>query len=216
MSIPGNTLGLAAIQAGGLIILQSLAGRVPRNMGGIVAQVTVEENAVDQMAITEHPVEQGAAISDHAFKRPARVTIRAGWSNSPSPVNTGLINIPGNILSGLASTLDAFSGPSSYVRAVYDRLLVLQASAQPFTVVTGKRVYPNMLFETLGQITDQNNENSLAVVATCKQVIIVRTQVISAVPPRAVQKLPQYNAPTENNGAVQLQPAPNFNANGAG
>lgn len=38
------------------------------NIGPITTHVTIEENHVDDLVITKHPVEQGATITDHAFK----------------------------------------------------------------------------------------------------------------------------------------------------
>ena len=51
-----------------------------RSIGGLTADITIEESERDELTITEHPVEQGAPIADHAFKRPSEVTIRAAWS----------------------------------------------------------------------------------------------------------------------------------------
>ena len=53
-----------------------------RQIGGIMMDITIEEEGTDELTITEHPVEQGAAISDHAYKEPARLRIRAMCSNS--------------------------------------------------------------------------------------------------------------------------------------
>lgn len=123
----------------------------PRSIGGIIAQVTIEESATDDLVITEHPVEQGAPIADHAFKRPSNVTIRAGWSVSGS------------------YDLSAETG-------VYGLLLSWQAALLPFDVVTGKRKYTNMLMERLTVVTDQKSEYALMADITCRQVIIVGTQ----------------------------------------
>ena len=125
-----------------------------RSIGGIVAQVTIEETATDDVTITEHPVEQGAPIADHAFKRPATVTIRAGWSV------TG------------AYDLSAETG-------VYGLLLSWQAALLPFDVVIGKRRFPNMLMERLVVTTDERSEYALMADITCRQVIIVGTQTTS-------------------------------------
>src|SRR6266478_6601275 len=46
----------------------------------LVAEVTVSESGEDALIITEHPVEQGSTISDHAFKRPAHLRLHVGWS----------------------------------------------------------------------------------------------------------------------------------------
>jgi hypothetical protein len=121
-----------------------------RSIGGIVAQVTIDEQASDDVQITEHPVEQGAPIADHAFKRPAVVTIRAGWSRQ------------------YAWDLSAETG-------VYGLLLSWQAALLPFDVVTGKRNYTNMLIERLQVTTDNHTEFALMATITCRQVIIVST-----------------------------------------
>lgn len=121
-----------------------------RSIGGIVAQVTIDEQASDDIQITEHPVEQGAPIADHAFKRPAVVTIRAGWSRQ------------------YAWDLSAESG-------VYGLLLSWQASLLPFDIYTGKRHYTNMLIERLQVTTDNHTEFALMATIACRQVIIVST-----------------------------------------
>lgn len=59
------------------------AARSKRSIGSIIATVTVLERHVDEMEITDHPVQQGATISDHAYKRPAEVMLEVSWSNSP-------------------------------------------------------------------------------------------------------------------------------------
>jgi Dit-like tail protein len=125
-----------------------------RSIGGIVAQVTIDEQASDDVQITEHPVEQGAPIADHAFKRPATVTIRAGWSRQ------------------YAWDLSAESG-------VYGLLLSWQAALLPFDVITGKRNYSNMLIERLQVTTDNHSEFALMATITCRQVILVSTATTS-------------------------------------
>ena len=55
-----------------------------RSIGTFAAQVTLEESHSDQLEISDHPVQQGASITDHAYKRPAELTIKCGWSNSPA------------------------------------------------------------------------------------------------------------------------------------
>jgi hypothetical protein len=127
-----------------------------RSIGGIVAQVTVSESERDELTVTEHPIEQGAPISDHAFKRPSEVTIRAGWSASRN---------------GVTQDLSADSG-------VYQYLLSWQAHVEnPFDLYTGKRVYKDMLMVGLTVETDETSEFALMATITCRQVIIVSTNV---------------------------------------
>jgi hypothetical protein len=164
VGIGGAGLGISgglSIGAGGIGLSVSGRGFMPalimprrRNIGGIFAQVTIEEQHTDEVQITDHPIEQGAPISDHAFKRPITVNINAGWSTA------------------WAYDLSAESG-------IYGMLLALQASFLPFDLVTGKRTYANMLIERLIVTTDHQSEFSLMTQIGCRQVIIVKTATTS-------------------------------------
>lgn len=164
-----------------------------RSIGSIVAHVTMEEVATDELQITEHPVELGANITDHVFKKPADLIVRCGWSNASLGGVKGLITA----LQGG----DAFG--SDYVSGVYNQLLALQESRIPFDVSTGKRLYTNMLMRSLGVTTDEKSEYTLMVTAVFKQVLIVQTQA-TTLPPRDDQANPQDTAETKNAGDKQV------------
>lgn len=159
--------------------------RSKRQFGGFTAMVTVDEGHTDTLTITEHPVEQGAAITDHAFKNPAELMLNVGWS-------------------------DSGDGDVS-VAEIYAQLLELQASREPFDVTTGKRNYKNMLIQSLVTYTDEKTENALMVQVSLHQVIIVETQTVT-VPPREVQANPESTAETTNAGTKQVAPAKNANS----
>ncbi|VVD29155.1 conserved protein of unknown function [Paraburkholderia dioscoreae] len=160
--------------------LQTILFRQGRSIAGIVPDVSVEEAHHDELTITDHPVEQGASVSDHAYKNPADVTCRYGWSNS-------------------SSVGSLFAGD---VNAVYQQLLDLQASRVPFDLVTGKRSYCNMLIKSLSVTTDPATEDALMVSATMRQIIIVETQV-TTLQPAENHADPQSTAPVENTGVKQ-------------
>jgi hypothetical protein len=157
-----------------------------RSIGGIPAQVVIEELERDELTITEHPVEQGAPIADHAFKRPSEVTIRAGWS------------------AAIAGDLSANGS------GVYGILLQMQAALQPFNVFTGKRSYKDMLIQSLSVETDEKSEYALMATITCRQIIIVTTSVTSttgASSDSANHTDPQSTGPGVNNGSQQVTSA---------
>lgn len=160
-----------------------------RNIGGFVADVTIEERHTDILTVTENPVEQGAAITDHAFKRPAELLVRVGYSNS-----------------SLAS-----GGDPNYVQEMYDQFLTLQASLIPFDVITGKRMYSNMMITDLRTVTTEEWENSMILEVGMREVILVDTQAVS-VPPSTNMANPQVNGATQNLGANQLTPGTTYNA----
>lgn len=161
-----------------------------RNIGGFVADVTIEEDHTDELVVTEHPVERGAAITDHAYKRPSQVVINVGWSNS---------------------SLAALGNPF-YVQLVYSAILALQESRVPFTITTGKRVYENMLITRISARTDEKSENALMASIECREVIIADTQTVSSGNSQNMNN-PVENASTADRGTnalIERQSIPNI------
>lgn len=138
-----------------------LSGR-GRTIMGLFADVTVEEKHKDELKITEHPTEVGAAISDHAYKEPPEVMMKVGWSESAGTLN-GFLG-------------DTILGGNTSLTIVYQTLLQLQEQAVPLIISTGKRLYTNMLIKSLGCTTDLQTENVLMIDITFKKVIMVSTQ----------------------------------------
>ncbi|MDT4802992.1 hypothetical protein FQZ97_357250 [compost metagenome] len=171
-----------------------------RSIGPITAMVTLEEVGTDTLQITEHPVELGANINDHAFMQPSEVMIRCGWSNSSLS----------NLLSSIGQAVSAIFGGSAfgsdYVSGIYNQLLALQQSRIPFDVSTGKRTYQNMLMRSLALTTDPTSENALMCTVVCRQVIIVQTQA-TTLPPRDSQANPQATGEVTNMGTKQTATA---------
>lgn len=183
---------MSALSAIGTVLAGSLEDillRTGRSIGTIIPQCTIEERVRDDLEITEHPIEDGANITDHAFKKPSIITARYGWSNSGSIFNL----TTGGIVS---------SDPVD----IYNQLLALQASRQPFTLQTGKLPYNNVLIQSIEQLTDKATENVLAVTITFKQIIIVSLQ--AATLQTSSQANPAQTAPVANGGTVQPKPVP--------
>lgn len=159
-----------------------------RKISDFTAQVTVREDHTDDLTVTDQPVEQGAQISDHAFKVPARLTLLVGWSDSSDQ-----------------------SQGDDYTRAIYARLLALQLTREPFSVTTGKREYENMLITSLGTTTTEDTEHALIATIGLREINIVQTQT-TTVPPRENQADPEKTADTTNAGTKQAVPAQSANA----
>lgn len=149
-----------------------------RNIGGFIADVTIEELHTDLVEVTDNPVEQGADVTDHAFVKPAHLLIKAGWSNSSQQAG----------------------GDPNYSVETYENFQDLQTSRQPFDIVTGKRSYSNMLILHLQVRTDEASENSLMMECECREIITVNTQTVSV--PDANQASPEVTGNTVNRGTV--------------
>lgn len=183
MSIFSATGILAAGQVEDVLLRQGIGHG--RNIHGIIPQVVIEEKHRDELVITNHPVQHGANITDHAYKQPSMLALRYGWSSS-----------------GALFSLD-LGAPS--VDDVYKMLRDLQESRQPFDVVTGKRNYSNMLIRSIDLVTDKTTEKSIIVDVLLQQVIIVETQT-ATLKSAANMSMPEKTAPITNAGVKQPIP----------
>ncbi|MBP1132615.1 hypothetical protein JOE25_004221 [Serratia sp. PL17] len=152
-------------------ILSVLFSQQTRKIGAIVPSVAISEKHSDTLEITEHPIEDGAPVSDHAYKRPPEVTMELGFAGGGSLLD----GVDTTQMLNLNSGLSLGTGP----REVYQQLVALQESRIPFDVTTGKRQYQNMLIKSLDVTTDKISENVLMCSLTLRNVIISRTHSVS-------------------------------------
>jgi hypothetical protein len=196
----------------GLVSTALALFKTKRKIGSFTAQVTITEEHTDELTVTDHPVEKGAVISDHAYKNPARLNVTVGWSNSGAQGAVGTATsaisdlLSGNILGAIS---DVVSG--GYVRTVYQNFLDLMATREPFSVMTGKRNYKNMVITSISTTTDKETENSLVLNVGMREVIIVQTQAVT-LSDAANMLSPAGISATINAGVKQLVPAKVSNA----
>ena len=102
--------------------------RPQRSIGGVTFDVVVEEQHEDTLEITEHPVEHGANISDHAFMKPASVTIRAGVSDGSEPFDiiTGKRKYRNMLIETLSVLTDADSENALVVTADCREVIIVK------------------------------------------------------------------------------------------
>lgn len=158
-------------------------------VGIITADAVIAERHYDESEITQHPVEQGSVISDHVFVKPAILELSYAWSP--------------------ASNFNTSQDPS-FLKTLYGQLLQLKSNATLFRVVTGKRIYENMVIRGLSVVTDKDTENVLDLNIELVEILmaVTSTSTISAM---SQQALPQKTAPVIPQGQQNLQPSTNFN-----
>lgn len=91
-----------------------------RSIGGIIPDVVVEETHTDEIEITQHPVQQGAAISDHSYKKPMTLKMSVMFGKDD-------INITYKKLLDLQNKnepMDVVTGKRSYKNMMIKSLLV--------------------------------------------------------------------------------------------
>lgn len=204
----GPALGyVAAIAQYGL---DSILVRPRRSVGPLTLQVVVEEVHHDDLEIVTHPVEHGALIADHAFKRPEEVVIRGGWSDSPTFNNLLAAGsyAAGATVAGVQSMVTGNS--ATQMRDAYQKLLELQVKREPMDVYTGKRFYKEMLVKSITATTDKDFENSLFVTLTLQQVLRVRTQLVTLAADAIKQANPGSTNPPSNQGLKVPTPSSRF------
>ena len=163
----------------------ALIRRPGASIDSLVPDVMIRENARDATAVTDHPVEVGAAISDHAFMLPEEIEMLLGWSDS-----TG--------------------GAIGYSDEAYEMLLDLQKQRQPFELTTGRRSYKDMLITGIQETRDDKTSNVLMVSVRMRRVIITQTQTTSAGAPNSAQANPAKTGSTIDRGQQQLKPVTGF------
>ena len=160
--------------------------RPKRSIGGLVADVTVEEVHNDEVTITRHPVEKTAAVTDHAFPEPVTLQVRIGYS----PAGAG------------TDGQQTDSGDPVSLQSIYEQYVTFKNDRTLLEVQTGKRFYDNMLIKTLAVTTNADTENVLMIALSLQELILVETQTVT-VPQNNVQAEPKKTANTLNGGTKQ-------------
>jgi len=159
-------------------ILSVLLHQRSRKIGIIIPDVVISEKHSDVLEITEHPVERptssaaGASadgagyVADHAFRRASELVMEIGFSGGGSLLD--MVN---------TSSIGLSVGTSP--KEIYSQLLDLQRSKKPFDVVTGKRLYSDMMIRVLEVTTDKATENVLMATVTLREMIFTQAQTIT-------------------------------------
>jgi hypothetical protein len=151
-----------------------------------------EEHAFNA-AITEHPLENGAVVSDHVRDTPIAVTIQGIVSDTP--------------IGTLADERNALSLPS---QEIYDKLLELRAKKEPITIETSLGTFANMVLQSLNVPRSISTGEAFKFRAAFQQIQLVtneRTRIKVAVP-RAAKKEHKGNKASPETGTDDVPAAP--------
>lgn len=155
----------------------------------LVLDASVKEEHVCEVEVTDHPVEQGSAISDHARSKPEEITIEGVISNTPLS----------HLQTRRAVTSEGFawttSAAASAVRGVPGNAEAAEVTLRNLrgklvTVVTALRTYDNMALVSLKIPRDQTTGDILKFEAKFKQIRIV-TNAVTVVATKVAKAKPQ-------------------------
>lgn len=134
-----------------------------------------------ELRATDHPVQGGASITDHAYLMPARVSLEIGMSDAMDSYQSG-----------------QWTGSSSKSINAYQTLLMLQSLRIPVTVTTRLNTYTNMVIENVRSGDDVRTLHALNATVQFRQIFVgtVTTTTQSARPNQTGISSPGTSQPT--------------------
>lgn len=149
---------------------------VKNRVGGMRFDADLKTDHTQKLTMTQHPVEKGADISDHAFIEPSEV----GMEVAMSDVSSG-------------------DGKSA---AAFRKLLALQSSLDPLTVVTRLKTYRNMMIESVSSPDDYSTMFGMKATILFREMKLVTTSTVKV--SSSASSDPQKSGET-NKGTSQPQ-----------
>ena len=128
---------------------------MPKSIGSIPVDAFTDEDHHSTVTVTTMPVEDGSTISDNAVEEPDELLI-TGICGPASLLN---------LVTSLTKTLDADQA-----------LYALKSARQPIQVVTGLRVYTNMVIYDYRVRRNKDTGNALVFTIWLRQIVIIKSQ----------------------------------------
>jgi hypothetical protein len=152
--------------------IEKVVFRIPNGSGAVDSvEVDVCTNEMHTLpsTLTDHPVEQGANITDHSRPDPRRVTLECLQSNTP--------------LTGTDGTDRA--------RQLWQRFVDLHDNPKLISLDTVRDFYPSMAVESVTSPVDAKTSQALKFTLNLKEIRVVQntfTQVVPTTDPRGQRK----------------------------
>lgn len=155
--------------------------RQPAAIDAVVLDCSINETHALENEVTDHPVENGADITDHVRPKPDVITIEGLVSNTPMThaQRTRMINQLGITLSS-ASDADYLIGVPGYAEAAFAALRALRDNGTLFTVQTSLYTYNNMVMVSLTVPRNKDIGDALRFTCQCKSIRLVSNQLVPA------------------------------------
>jgi hypothetical protein len=143
-------------------------------IGSVVLDATIREDHTTSLEVTEHAVEDGSPVGDHARKKPIVLTLEGIITNTPATREDNDRTLEAQGFDD--GTVNSIADKPFWAQTQYLHLLYLQDQRELLTVPTSLRTYDNMILENLSAPVDQNTGDALRFTATLRQVTIVKTE----------------------------------------
>jgi len=155
---------------------------------------TVREQHTGSNTVTDHPVEQGANISDHSRPDPDRLVLDCIVSNTPlSDGSTHTVESNGYNFTVTAAQ-DSTRAPNAY-----QKLQDLRLNGTLVSVVTTLRTYSSMLIESITIPVDAKTAGAIRFQVNLKQVRVVQNSLTAVTVSKDTRR-----GPTAKTGAQTM------------
>lgn len=138
-------------------------------IGTVLLDATVSERHSYTSEVTQHPIENGGFVTDHVYEAPRSVIVTGEITDSPV-VFFSAINSIRNLLSENETV-------SRSVEA-YDQLLEIYKSHDVVTLVTGLKIYTDMVMKSFDVPKDQRTGKRLQFTAEFEEVRKVTSEIV--------------------------------------
>lgn len=146
-----------------------LTGHGRTEIGDIVLDATVSESHSHSAESVTSPVESGLEIEDHTRQNPDQLTIEGMWTDTPQGSTSAELNRS---------------------QEQYERLLNLKERGAELDVVTGLKVYENMVIQNIDTTRDTSTGFTVPVSISLQEKRRV-SQLIEDIPPPAETASPE-------------------------
>lgn len=126
------------------------------NIGGFFVDAIFMTTTEHTLTVTQHPVQTGANLADHAFVNPVRISMEIGISDAMAYRKAGCYDVPGETKSISA----------------YRSLVKLQEERKPLKVLTKLNTYENMLIESIRANDDVSTQYALKASVELVQILV--------------------------------------------
>lgn len=163
------------------IIATAFLLRSPAKIDTIVLDASVTETHTMEVDVTDHPVEQGAPVTDHARPKPITLSMEGIISNTPLS-RTQQLRMVTSLGITFQTTAEAehILGAPGYGEQAYMAMQAIRDAAKLITVVTSLRTYENMEMTSLVVPRNKDVGECFRFTAQFKEIRIVENKLTAA------------------------------------
>lgn len=141
----------------------------------LVLDASLSEKHGAEVEVTEHPVEEGADISDHRRVKPRQITIEGIVSNTPVP-DASAPAVP--VTAFGVTWLSRSTGDGTRASDALDKLEKLVESDVLIDIVTSLTAYENMTLVNVDIPRDASSGQALKFTATFREIRFASNEVV--------------------------------------